>query len=115
MSRRNPLGETAAEFSAHCRQMDKDQGRSADLNEELDPDKMGDGYKSSDSMNEEVLRLLCLDLWDFINRKAERDIEQGVPMDGLGDGFYAILRQRVIEALNLDEREEYNVDTRYRS
>ena len=54
-------------------------------------------HKSSDSMDEEVLRQLCLDLWDFINNHGRVTITPD------HDGFYAGLRERVIEALNLDE------------
>ena len=56
-----------------------------------------DAHKSSDSMDEEVLRQLCLDLWDFINN------HDRVTITPDHDGFYAGLRERVIEALNLDE------------
>ena len=56
-----------------------------------------EGYKSSDSMDEEVLRQLVQDLWDFINN------HDRVTITPDHDGFYAGLRERVIEALNLDE------------
>ena len=59
--------------------------------------KRSDGHKSSDSMDEEVLRQLLQDLWDFINN------HDRVTITPDHDGFYAGLRERVIEALNLDE------------
>ena len=45
----------------------------------------------------EDLRLLCLDLWDFINN------HDRVTLIPDHDGLYGGLRERVIEALNLDE------------
>ena len=57
--------------------------------------KRSDGHKSSDSMDEEVLRQLLQDLWDFINNH-DRVMK---PLNKR----YAGLRERVIEALNLDE------------
>ena len=57
-----------------------------------------DSHKSSDSMDEEVLGQLCLDLWDFIN-----DPER-VIIRVKSDGFYAGLRERVIEALRKQGR-----------
>ncbi len=56
-----------------------------------------DGYKSSDSMDEEILRQLVQDLWDFINNLHRVTL---MPEDV---GIHADLRERVIEALNLDE------------
>jgi len=60
-------------------------------------DSLTDAHKSSDSMDEEVLRQLVTDLWAFINNAGQ------VTVHAETDGFYAGLRQRVIEALNLDE------------
>ena len=56
-----------------------------------------DGYHSSDSMDEEVLGQLVQDLWDFINN------HDRVTLIPDHDGLYGGLRERVIEALNLDE------------
>ena len=52
---------------------------------------------NSDYTDYEDLRQLLQDVWDFIN-----DPER-VIIRVKGDGFYAGLRERVIEALNLDE------------
>ena len=56
-----------------------------------------DGYQSSDSMDEEVLLQLLQELWDFINN------HDRVTLIPDHDGLYGGLRERVIEALNLDE------------
>ena len=50
-----------------------------------------------DYTDHEDLRQLVQDLWDFINN------HDRVTITPNHDGFYAGLRERVIEALNLDE------------
>ncbi len=55
-----------------------------------------DAHKSSDSMDEEVLRQLVTDLWWFIENV------DGLNAPERSDRFFA-LHERVIEALNLDE------------
>ena len=49
------------------------------------------------SMELASLRQLVTDLWAFINNAGEVTVHAGT------DGFYAGLRERVVEALNLDE------------